>query len=240
MVKELKLQNGQSALIDDEDYEKVISRVWCVKEGELKNTLRVYDGSSSENLYLGRFILDSKIGEKIFHLDRNPLNFTKANLKVVGQGEITRKRKGNRNSSSKYKGVWWNKRDCKWESQIGTNGTIIRLGSYQDEEEAALKYNDAALELFGEYAYQNVIGEDNSADTFIIEKVKQKRKQNKTGYKGICEKNGKYQARVWNGSKMIYAGSSSDPVEAAKMHDEKAIELFGDKAVLNFNQMEEK
>lgn len=60
-------------------------------------------------------------------------------------------------TSSKYKGVSWHKRDCMWRSQIFVNGKTIYLGPYHNEEEAALAYNKAALEHFGEFAKINDI-----------------------------------------------------------------------------------
>jgi len=57
--------------------------------------------------------------------------------------------------SSKYKGVHWNKEAKKWHSQIQLKGKVSYLGHYDNEEEAALAYNKAALEYFGEYAKIN-------------------------------------------------------------------------------------
>lgn len=57
--------------------------------------------------------------------------------------------------SSKYKGVSWFKQTCKWEAYIEVNRKKIHLGHYHKEEEAALAYNRAALEHFGEYAKIN-------------------------------------------------------------------------------------
>lgn len=59
--------------------------------------------------------------------------------------------------SSRYKGVSWNKKSCKWVAQIRRNNKVIHLGLYHNEEEAALTYNKAALEYFGEYAKINEI-----------------------------------------------------------------------------------
>ncbi len=59
------------------------------------------------------------------------------------------------NSSSKYKGVSWHAKNKRWETRIGFNGEKLYLGNYIDEGQAALAYNQKAIELFGEYAFLN-------------------------------------------------------------------------------------
>lgn len=56
--------------------------------------------------------------------------------------------------SSKYKGVCWRKRCKCWRAKICLE-KHIHLGNYEDEKEAALAYDKAALQLFGEYARTN-------------------------------------------------------------------------------------
>jgi len=43
--------------------------------------------------------------------------------------------------------VHWNKAKKKWEAQIQKNGKQIYLGSFNDEEEAARKYDEEATAL---------------------------------------------------------------------------------------------
>lgn len=62
-----------------------------------------------------------------------------------------------RNGSSKYKGIHWKKKDTKWYAQIHKDGIQYYLGSFVYETDAALAYNEKAEELFGEYAYLNLI-----------------------------------------------------------------------------------
>ena len=58
-------------------------------------------------------------------------------------------------SSSKYKGVSWNKARKKWEVQFKNNYKSVYLGAYTSEEEAARAYDKAVREHFGDYARLN-------------------------------------------------------------------------------------
>ncbi|MFJ7407045.1 MULTISPECIES: AP2 domain-containing protein [unclassified Lysinibacillus] len=57
--------------------------------------------------------------------------------------------KGGRNTSSKYKGVCWSKRNNKWVAAIKKNGKQKHLGYFKSEDEAAKAYNNATIDLFG-------------------------------------------------------------------------------------------
>jgi hypothetical protein len=63
-------------------------------------------------------------------------------------------RKGKK-TSSKYKGVYWNKAAKKWRASITVSGKNINLGFFMDEKEAAKSYNKAAFEAWGEFAKLN-------------------------------------------------------------------------------------
>lgn len=59
-------------------------------------------------------------------------------------------------------------------------------------------------------------------------------RRNRLGFRGIKKLNGKYQARI-NARGLCYClGVYNTPEEAAKAYDEKAKEIHGDFAVLNF------
>lgn len=57
--------------------------------------------------------------------------------------------------SSKYKGVVWHKTHNYWQIQIQYYGKRYYLSNCEDEKEAALAYDKAATQLFGEYARTN-------------------------------------------------------------------------------------
>ena len=66
------------------------------------------------------------------------------NFPVDGQAGAS---KGVRGGTSNYKGVRWHSRDRKWIVQITTGGKQTHLGRFDEEEEAARKYDEFAAPL---------------------------------------------------------------------------------------------
>lgn len=96
------------------------------------------------------------------HIDGNPLNNDISNLREVTNQENSRNRKKHKShngkpTSSKFKGVSWNKEKQKWESQIYIDGKPKHLGLFTSEIESAQSYDRAAIDAFGEFANINEI-----------------------------------------------------------------------------------
>ena len=62
-----------------------------------------------------------------------------------------------RNTSSKYKGVSWDKSVKKWRAKAMLDKKTRNLGVFDCEHEAALVYNQFALKHHGEYARFNQV-----------------------------------------------------------------------------------
>jgi hypothetical protein len=56
---------------------------------------------------------------------------------------------------SEFVGVFWHAHSQKWQAQISYRGKTVFAGSFDDEVEAALAYNEKAIELFGADARLN-------------------------------------------------------------------------------------
>ena len=61
-------------------------------------------------------------------------------------------------SSSRYKGVFWDSTRRKWRADIYVDGKCHLVGLFGSEDAAATAYNKAAKEHFGKMAYQNRVG----------------------------------------------------------------------------------
>lgn len=249
MVRELPLQNGMFALVDDDDFERCNKYTWTVQAhggpGRTKSQNRVYTNirskEGSKSLKLTKFILGDNFqnGRLLVFKNGNDLDFRKCNLKFAeDQSHKNHLKRGVPNTTSKYKGVSWAKNNNKWCARIGKDGVYKNLGYFEDEDDAARAYNAKALEFYGESAFQNIIGENNNTVKVKVERPLKPRKPKEftSDYRGVCldsrSRFPKYRVAV----RGKCVGYFIDEVEAAKAYDKKALEVFGDKAVLNFPQ----
>lgn len=74
------------------------------------------------------------------------------NLREATNAQNLGNRPANRNNTSGYKGVTWNKQVRKWKAQITLNGKNTVLGGFEKPEDAHKAYLVAAKHHFGEFA----------------------------------------------------------------------------------------
>lgn len=101
-----------------------------------------------------RVLLDAPREAEVDHINGNPLDNRRANLRLCSRQQNSRNRHS-RFGASPYVGVARERK--KWFAYINCDGVRTRLGVFHSEAEAALAYNKAAIKLFGEFANLNVI-----------------------------------------------------------------------------------
>lgn len=144
------------ALVDDEYYEELNKLTWHVHISF--NGLNLYAQTNIKICGGFKIIKMHQLimkGKGIDHRDGNGLNNQKSNLRFCTNQENMRNRNPNRNSSSKYKGVGFDKESNNWVAFITVNKIMIKIGRFSIEDEAAKAYDKKAVELFGEYAKLN-------------------------------------------------------------------------------------
>lgn len=152
-MKEIPLTQGKVALIDDEDFELVSQYKWHAHKN--KNVFYARSSMDGENILLHRFILNTPDGIEIDHKDRDGLNCTRENMRLATHTQNNANRGMLRNNTSGYRGVRFYKASGSWQSAISVNAVHKHLGYFDSPIEAARAYDEAAHELFGEFAQLN-------------------------------------------------------------------------------------
>ncbi len=96
-------------------------------------------------------------GYEVDHINHDGLDNRRCNLRLATRANNCHNQRSFK-GSSKYKGVW--RVGEKWAACIRVDGRSKRLGTFVSEKEAALAYNQAAREHYGEFAKLNEIGEE--------------------------------------------------------------------------------
>ena len=144
------LTQGQYAIIDDTDYDKMSKYKWYALRAHNRywkavRNIRKSNGKTSIIL-MSRYIMGAIKGEVIDHINGDTLDNRRDNLRICTQSENMQNIHTNQGVSS-YQGVYWHNQR-KWRSQIGKNGRKYHLGLFDTKEEAAVAYNQAALEFY--------------------------------------------------------------------------------------------
>jgi len=91
----------------------------------------------------------------IDHADGDGCNNKITNLRLATITQNMQNTKKRLLCSSKFKGVSWSKSVRKWHGYVTYNKKRVHLGYFDTEEDAALAYDRAAKQLFGDYAKLN-------------------------------------------------------------------------------------
>jgi len=155
-MKTIPLTQGQVAIVDDEDFERLNQWKWHAQRRTggswyARRSIWHPEIRWQENIGMHNVILNCK---PVDYIDGNGLNNTRLNIrKCTNAQNHANMRKSH--GLSKHKGVSWNKNSKKWVAHIGYNYKIEHLGSFRKEDDAARAYDLAATKLFGEFAYLN-------------------------------------------------------------------------------------
>lgn len=112
-------------------------------------------GRRTTSVYLHREILRATRGVDVDHIDRDPLNNRRSNLRLATRSQNNANRPGSIGGASPFKGVSWCKQTQKWRAKISVNNRTVCLGRFANERDAACAYDQAAISQWGDFALTN-------------------------------------------------------------------------------------
>ncbi len=164
--RRIKLTNGKPAtaryaIVDPDDYRKLAKEDWQLFENSTDNFYAVrFEGKNLVRMH--RVIMNAPPGKIVDHRNGNGLDNTRRNLRFATPSQNSCNCRRRQNGSSKYRGVYFAKNRGKWRAQINYNGTRRHLGYFDNQEDAARAYDNAAKIYHGDFAVLN-FPQDNRA-----------------------------------------------------------------------------
>jgi hypothetical protein len=157
VTREIPLSQGKVALVDDEDYERVMAAgrwfVCCPSgHGEYARRNRRKPNGRWTTQYLHRLILPT--ATQVDHINGNGLDNRSANLRDATISQNGANRPAPRTNRTGHKGVDLF-RNGRYRATICVAGSRSHLGYFDTPEEAAHAYDAAAIAAWGVYARPN-------------------------------------------------------------------------------------
>ena len=234
--------HGHTILVDEEDMSLITKYVWSVQNRNgyhFCSSHEWIDGVrytiTMHRLIMGCVYGDGKI---IDHINHNPLDNRKCNLRFATSAQNNYNKTIHRDkTSTPYKGVFIHE-SGQIVAAIAKNRKSIHIGYAKSFEEAARMYDMMAIKLFGEFAclnFPHMIYSDNEIECLYKKVMDYRCSKNTSGYRGVSykTKRHKWEASICVNNVDRYIGMYSTAIEAARARDKVAIELLGEKAILN-------
>jgi len=153
-VKQIFVSPDYVAKVDDADYDLVSAYKWWSVRHRHGGLATVYAWARRKNGT--KVSMHGLLVPHADHHNNDGLDNQRDNLRPATQSQNRMNtRKTVSPTSSKFKGVCWHKKAKKWMASIKINHTPRYLGLFIEEYEAAEAYDEAAKQLFGEFAQPN-------------------------------------------------------------------------------------
>lgn len=163
----IKLLNSDKiVLIDDDMHEELSKHRWFLSNYRDYAVRSIHCGGRKHTSYMHRIILGLQFGNRLQadHINGNGLDNRNINLRICTHQQNLYNKMISKHNSSGFKGVYWHKRDKKWQARLSKEGRRMYLGDFTCPIEAARAYNKAALKHHGEFARLNKIPEGKEVD----------------------------------------------------------------------------
>ena len=225
----IKLSNEKSAIVDAANFSRLNKHLWAEVDGYAIRWEKLPSGRYVK-IYMHRDVMNFPRGLDVDHINGNKLDNRKNNLRAVTKQQNQFNRGAIKGSFSRYKGVSWFAKDQLWRASIRIGKKFRHIGLFHTEVEAAGAYNAMAIIHHGEYARLN--------DVPILYDWMERRAfkiHGKSKFRGVSlhKYPNKWKASISFEGKRVHIGIYDSEIDAAKAYNHKALELRGDKAVLN-------
>jgi hypothetical protein len=212
-LRNIKREIIDYTIVSKEDYDDLNQHKWYKSLGYVKT------GQKKSTMFMHRYIMinilkhDIKPKTKVDHVNQNPLDNRRENLRIDNGKINNRNRKKAENTSSNYHGVYYDSVLKKYKNQIILDdNTIIR--AYYDEELFAAYYYNIIVQKHNLEGYN--LNDITEPEGFFMYEKKQKNINDIDLVKGIQFTKNKYRIEY----KGVYYGVFEEYEDALKKLDD--------------------
>lgn len=150
-MKKIPLTRGLFAIVDDEDYEKVIALgKWQAQINISVNSYYAIHSVWNGNIRMHRFIMNTPSNMVCDHINGNTLDNRKSNLRNCTQAENKRNTPTSKNNKLNEKGIY-KTNTGSFEVRIRRNWKTVYRKSFKNLEDAIKARDEQYLLFDGEF-----------------------------------------------------------------------------------------
>jgi len=164
-MKTIRISKDYTTSVSDEDYEYLSQFNWSLDTNKRKDgsgeVIGRYAQRSTKtekgypSISMHREIMKPPKGMLVDHIDGDGLNNQRENLRICNKSQNQTNGNSRKGSSSKYKNVYFIKREKRWMVCIKDKGKLKYVGSFKTELEAGIIANIMIRKYHGEFARPN-------------------------------------------------------------------------------------
>lgn len=156
-MKEISLTRGIVTIVDDDDFEELSKYNWQARIQTYTGLFRAKRHGIPKEVDMARQIMNCPVGMEVDHINGDLLDNRKENLRICTHRQNMCNRRLQRNNTTGYRGVATIDGGNRYYAQIYLNRKKIHIGSFKDPKDAAIAYNEAAKQHYGEFAKLNEV-----------------------------------------------------------------------------------
>lgn len=126
----------EGLLLDEENKDLLDRYGWYVSRGYVVADTGNRKDGTRRVLRLHRVVIGAKEGQIVDHIDHNPLNNKRSNLRICNRSQNGMNRGRQSNNKSGYKNVSWNEQKRKWRVSINKDKKCVFKKNYKTLERA--------------------------------------------------------------------------------------------------------
>ncbi len=134
-MKKIKLTKGKYALVDNQDFKWLNQWKWNY-QGKYARRMEYSEDGKRHLVYMHRLVNKTPDGIETDHINHNQLDNTRKNLRIATKSQNMWNMSMSKRNTSGIKGVYWDKKNRKWNVKICVNWVKIDLGRFFYKDDA--------------------------------------------------------------------------------------------------------